>query len=115
MSTEEHLAEEYRVAGEIFDRYAEVTRRGEMAKDIGNRAVAAAALLAYVSGRQKWPDVLDSALRERGVQSYYADLPPDKIRARSRTASNETSDLTKRCRSAIEELRALSTFEEKNK
>jgi hypothetical protein len=107
----ENFTEEYQIAGEIFDRYAEETRRGEVAKDIGNRAVAAAALLSYATGGQKWPDVLDGALRERGVVSYYADLSPDKLRARSRRASDETSKLTKKSRTLLEELKALNTFD----
>jgi len=111
----EHQSEEQQVAGEIFDRYAEATRAGEMAKDLGNRAIAAAEIIAYTAGRKDWFEILDSALQTRGVNSHYSELTPDKLRARSRIASDQTTNLTKRCRTVIQELRALNTFDTKTK
>jgi hypothetical protein len=107
----ENLGEGFQIAGEIFDRYAEARQQGEVTKDLGNRAVAAAAIIAYVSDVQEWPDILDGALKERGISSHYSELSPDKLRGRSRSASDQTSHLTKRCRSVLEELRALNTFD----
>lgn len=108
------LSEEFQIAGQIFDRYAEAKRTGEVAADIGNRAVAAAQIISFVMHDQKWFEILDEALQERGVDSRYSELTPYKLRARSRAASDQTTELTRRCRTILQELEALNTFDQSN-
>jgi hypothetical protein len=107
----EHLeqSQEELLASKIFDMFAEAKREGQVAQDIGYRAVAAARIMAFTHGEQEWFRILDNALEERGVDAHYSSLTPFNLRAQSRLASDALTPITRRCRTVLQELEVLST------
>lgn len=103
------LTEEQILTGQIFDRLADAYRTGDDVGGMRCRAVAAACIVAYSTGENRWYRVFDEAMLDRDTPITFSQLNPTERRYEFRTAMYEAGLLTARCKTLLHELRVLNT------
>jgi hypothetical protein len=93
--------------GEVFDRYAEPDQEGEVLHDRRDRAIALACMIAYTQGHSDWPGILDGAMRERGAESHFTELPSRQVHIEAHRAAGRVGEITKKCTSMASIITAL--------
>lgn len=93
--------------GEVFDRFAEPDLEVDVYQDRRDRAIALACMIAYSQGHSDWQGILDGAMRDRGTESHFTELPARQAHVEVRRAAGTVGEITKKCNSMAGIITAL--------